>query len=367
MIVFSSRTVISEQDFFPNLLAGQWYQFPSSTLVSVNPCPANNCSYSGGEGQPAIMDDWSGGAFDTDLNYLIVFGGGHAGSAENTVYRFGPLTAQNPAWSRAIEPSTSVQQTVLHYNDETPSSRHTYAALDYHPGRREFFSLSAGGTWSGVAGDPAYGYPVDSFNFGTGQWKTDWNANFGVSGSIGAVSAYNANDGCFWYHGSTASSPLVRYDPRSGNGIRTDYAANEYLREEGTAAIDTVRNNFVVIGRSGATRQMLVWDLDSPNTAPSIPTTTGAAGGIALESISGPGFVYDPVGDRFIGWGGGSAVYALNPVTWEWSQISLSAQNTVTPTAANSRGTYGRFRYVPLKHGVIVVNTTTSSVYFFKL
>jgi hypothetical protein len=40
--------------------------------------------------------------------------------------------------------------------------------------------------------------------------------------------------------------------------------------------------------------------------------------------------------------------------------------NTITPTAPNQNGTYGRFRYVPSKNVFIVVNSVDENVYFYK-
>ena len=71
--------------------------------------------------------------------------------------------------------------------------------------------------------------------------------------------------------------------------------------------------------------------------------------------------------DRYIAWNGGTTVYALDPVTWVWSTVLLYSGNTVTPTAPNNDGTYGRMRYIPSKNAFVVVNATNENVYFFKL
>jgi len=107
----------------------------------------------------------------------------------------------------------------------------------------------------------------------------------------------------------------------------------------------------------------LVWDLTNPGSAPITPTTSGDK---TIENSRAPGFVYDPVSKVFVGWSGGSAVYTLNPATWVWTKINPAGSNTVTPTAAEDRGTYGRFQYVPGKNVFVAVNRTTENVYFYK-
>ena len=93
----------------------------------------------------------------------------------------------------------------------------------------------------------------------------------------------------------------------------------------------------------------------------------GASAALSFPTLEGVGFVYDPVGDRYIAWNGGTTVYALDPVTWLWSIVPLYSGNTVTPTAPVVRGTYGRMQYIPSKQAFILVNQTTENVYFFKL
>ena len=57
-----------------SLPPGHWYEVPNSKLTSVNPCPDVFCP----PGTiTAVMKAWSGGAFDTTRDRLLVWGGGH--------------------------------------------------------------------------------------------------------------------------------------------------------------------------------------------------------------------------------------------------------------------------------------------------
>jgi hypothetical protein len=215
---------------------------------------------------------------------------------------------------------------------------------------------------------------VDSFDLSTNTWRTDWpKAPFGVA-SGGTV--YDPTLKGFWFKTST-SWPLSFFDP-AGNSKAgawslvggTNYNAR-YTNIEATMALDTKRHQLVSIGYYGIYK----YDLNTSTSVSTVPVTSGDAGGIALEKAIAPGFVYDPVGDRFIGWNGGTSVYALDPVTFVWTKLATYSGNTaVDPGSAAYNisngvptGTYGRFRYVPSAKGVIVVNSTTNSVFFYKL
>src|SRR3989344_9417127 len=54
------------------LLPGEWYEVPNSNVSAINPCPANNCNYSGNGGQKDVIRSWNGGAYDTKRDQLIV-------------------------------------------------------------------------------------------------------------------------------------------------------------------------------------------------------------------------------------------------------------------------------------------------------
>lgn len=348
------------------LKPGEWYAFPDSQMNKVDPCPQNNCSYSATEKQAAVMDDWSGGAYDTKRNRLIVWGGGHGGYAGNEVYVFDINTGK---WSLASQPTDinasdpAPPNTTAYYHDGTPSARHTYAYLVYAPNVDLFFSMMGGGTFGG-AGD--FSYDVDSFDFTSGTWKTDWPDVTGQYGQIGTVAEYDTVTNTIWVH-PTASSPLNRFNPAATSNHFTVYPKHIYLQIGATAAIDTKRHKMVAVGRDGGGSQLYVWDLNNPGAAPTTPVTSGDAGGIAIESVNGPGFVYDPLSDRFVAWNGGTAVYLLNPADWKWSRVNAAATNSVDPGAPNKNGTYGRFRYVPSKNVFIVVNRTNELVYAYKL
>lgn len=355
-----------------SLLPGHWYEAPGTHLSAVDPCPANDCSYSGVEGQAAVMTNWSGGAYDTTRDRLMVWGGGHGGYAGNEVYAF---DVNSLHWQRLSEPSPigagdpAPPNTNSHYADGRPAARHTYDYLEYVPSVDRFFTFGAGGTYGGAG---VFGYTVDAFDPASHVWSPRapiLPADTGYSGPIGAKAVYDARTGWVWYH-NTLSGNLKRYEPLTDTWHNH---APSYVRYGSTAAIDPDLRLLVMVGGGDGTAAnpgLAVWWLRTPNRPPFTPAVQGDA---TLQGAEAPGFVYDPVSRQFIGWSGGTAVYALRPPaypytdTWTWTKIPAAQGNTVTPSAPDPRGTYGRFRYVPSKNAFVLVNRTTENVYAYKL
>ena len=90
-----------------NLQPGQWYEFPGTRIRDVLPSPIP-------QGNPTAMLYYSGGAYDTRRNRLIVWGGGHAAYDGNEVYAFDVAAGK---WSRLTEPTAE------------PPSVHSYDQL----------------------------------------------------------------------------------------------------------------------------------------------------------------------------------------------------------------------------------------------
>lgn len=353
------------------LQPGEWYMAPNTNVSALDPCPARNCSYSGTDGQANMMGAWNGGAYDTTRDRLIVWGGGHNDYGGNEIYTFDIATM---AWSMVIGPTITTPadrsdgpgtNSTNYYHDGRPASRHTANALEYAANVDRFFSLAVGATYGS---NPGQGFNVDSFDFNSNTWKTDWEIGPGnVYGSNGTIAAYHPGTGKIWYHASL-NSPLAEFDPQAAGGIGSwTVYSSDYVEILSAVLLDPQRNRFVSLGAWGGVRKLFVWDLNNPNNPPTSPSTSGVQGGRDLESLTGVGFLYDPVGDRYIAWHGGTTVYALDPDTWAWSTVPLYSGNTVTPTPPNGQGTYGRMRYIPSKQAFILVNQTTENVYFFKL
>ncbi len=363
--VFAAILLLAYQSSVLAALAGdvavnQWLEFPNSKMEVAFP------------GAGAIMLAWGGGVYDSGRDQLVVWGGGHNDYSGNEVYAFGPLTGVSPAWKRLTNPSNPPANNTRFAPDGRPVSRHSGAVLDYMPAPfNKMISCGIPGQYSN--GGSAAG--VDLFDFTiNGMTGEPWSVGAtppSTEYATGATCAYNPATQRVWFQDAGSSrNRLQQYNP-----ITNTWTAHAYNQPIGStvAAIDPTRNLFVWLEAGLGVR---VFDLNNPDALPYTPITSGVAN---PQTALAPGFVYDPVNDRFVSWHGGTTLYSLsipsNPKTgtWTWAIIPLDAGNTVTPSGPTmsgsgyETGTYGRFRYVPSLHGVVVVSATDQSVYFRKL
>ena len=348
------------------LAPGHWYEVPNSTLKALDPCPQRNCSYSAGEGQAAVVDDWNGGAFATGYGTkggYIVWGGGHGGYYGNEVYVFDIALLQ---WKRVSEP---VANPVCNYTegelqDGSPCAAHTFDGIDYHPGTNSFAILGVVALEEGITSSPR----VHLFNFDTLKWRRGQSYT-GLSQGMYTATAYDSSRDVFWMI-PAFDQPVGKYDPNanSGAGAWTNY--NSYTLDSGhVASIDPTRDILVVID-GYSNHRLIVWDLKSPNSV-IVPKVTGDT--TPMQGY-GNGFDWDPMQKVFVAWTGTSSVYTLTPPsgdwrtgTWVWSKVAAAADNTITPTAKNGNNTYSRWRYAPGVNAWVLVNRTSDNVFFYKL
>ncbi|MDP2324904.1 MAG: hypothetical protein Q8N51_12875, partial [Gammaproteobacteria bacterium] len=354
-----------------DLQVGKWVAVSSNTVASVTPCPGDGCAYSGNEGQKGVMDDWSGGAFATNLGAsgsLLVFGGGHSGYLGNEVYAFDVAAG---SWARLTNP---VNPPTCDYNTSTmagnsPCSAHMYEALEYSPVTNEFVKLGSSSDGNTVEGT-AY---VHALNLQTKQWRRGakmptWDGTISDDGE-GASTAWDGVRNVIWWQGSwraaqTSNKVLRKYDPAANTW--TEYPGKTVGIDQ-AAAFDSQRQILLVVdGRD--TKSVYAYDtsVETP-----VLYTLNTTGDLSPQQSSAIGLDYDPVTDQFVAWTGGSAIYTLTAPsnwktgTWTWKRIAAGS-GSASPTA-NDRGTYGRFRYVPALNAFIVVNSVSGPTYMYKL
>ena len=335
---------------FDNMKPGHWYEIPNTNLKDAFPDPAPP----GNTGPRSVVQTWSGGAFDSKRERLILWGGGHGDYSGNELYVF-DINATDPKWQRLTEPSMDVggDESSGLYPDGLPRSRHTYNFVEYIPPADEFCSFGAGGTY------PSSTHSLDlmqCYNFKTNRWESGVRKNV-PNGDRRGVVAYDPVSNNVWYH-AAFSNGLYEYNPNDDTWS-SKYGQNQYLKYYLTAAVDTARHQMVAVGNG----QFFVWDLDRPSAA-TIPARSGDAG---IESTYAPGFQYDSSIDKFVAWNGGADIHILDPATWTWSRVSPADTNTVIPPAMLKNGTYGRFRYIQSKNVFILYNDHDQNVYFYKL
>jgi hypothetical protein len=154
---------------------------------------------------------------------------------------------------------------------------------------------------------------------------------------------------------------MARFDAKANQWGKQSVDNNSLGYEYGISLeIDPTRRLLVSVGHGN----VYTWDISNLNA--SIPsqliTTTGDN---SMVGISAPGLAYDPVTQTLVAWNGGATVYILDPGTKVWTKRNPT--NSVTPTAANGNGTFGRFRYCPSKNAFVAVNRVSENVFIYKL
>ena len=166
-IAFAGNICVANEAFLTSIKPGEWREIPKTALREVFPSQSNHPGW-GVIGPRGVVAAWSGAAFDTKRNVLIVTGGGHSDYGGNEVYEFSLETAR---WARTTEPSKMVKHTTpgqyLVVDSEAPVASHTYDGLVYLPTKNQMFKF--GGSFYGN-GSP-YDRHAYLFDLATKSWK----------------------------------------------------------------------------------------------------------------------------------------------------------------------------------------------------
>jgi hypothetical protein len=328
---------IVKVNLFENLKAGEWLEVPDSHLNSVPP---------GGN----VIAPWSGGAFDTKRNQLIVWGGGHGDYAGNEVYAFNLNTLK---WSRLTEPSSlkEVKGCEPTMPDGQPTSRHTYNGLDYI--ESEDTIISAGGfIWPCANSDPF----IWNFDFKLNKWVKGANLGFGSR----AMVAYDSSTGHLWCYGGTG---LNEYDPATKSWTKRD---NNGLSGQ-SFTVDPDKHWLIGLNKGSVTYFPIAGNTNKAVTHKTTGDTESINAAMPDGDYCTPGFVWDPIIKKVVAWNGGADVFILDAETHVWAKKAPSATNKVIPTAPAKQGTYGRFRYSPKSNVFVVVNNIGENVFIYRL
>lgn len=346
-----------------NLELHVWTPISANTLADVDPCPTRDCGYSAVEGQSAVLNDWTGGAFasaEGDHGGLVYFGGGHNGYYGNEVYLFDIGTLR---WSRASEPTVGqtpgdattfglVQSTCLYY-DGHPVAFHTYDSVTYLPTTRRFLLSNLGDVASSPPGldtgcSSRFGMMYD---FALGDWVAVGDP-IPVGGKY-VPSAYDATRDSVWVWAQSGPYPLQRYDVAADSW--TEYASDYLPSIDAVGAIDPGRDLFVVC-EFRSSGEVLVKDLANPD-AESVTVTT--AGDTEIEQHGQIGFEWMASLGQFVAWHAGSAIYLLEPPSgdwatgiWQWTRVDLTGNPPTDPV----NGPYSKFQ-VASDLGIALVAT----------
>ncbi len=411
--------------------SGSWSLVSQNSFNSVWTPPEYqvlpNSSY--GSNFKSIIDAWSGFAWDSKRGDLILYGGGHANYAGNDVYVW---HSSNLQWERASLP-TQVSRydlgdgkfTYFTVDDGvTPQSSHTYDNNVYLPTLDKF--LTFGGYVFSNPGFP-YNKPGDSTPVvSTGPYLFDPSRADGakVGGANGTGVSSQSLGGDMWQNRDTYINSLSLEKPVSfGMGIADvvqvnnkdvvyvvankqgvngnflyQYTINDLLDPsldswsiigaphdstyayQGSGAYDSINNLFVRTGDASLGIPFLFWDLNAPgatNKQKSFSVKDETGGAFAFNSLANMGMEYDPVGERFLLWGSGDAVYTLThegiglDEGWVLGLDNVLAQNDPGNGLANNfteaGGVLGKWDYAS-ELGVFIglKNSTNGDVWVYK-
>jgi hypothetical protein len=318
-----------------------WYQIPNTKLAPV--CPPGAGTACG-----AVISAWSGGIADTSRNQLLVWGGGHTDYTGNEVYA---LDLNSLTMNRITNPSVWIGSCAAADADGNPNSRHTYNGLAYIANSDRMFAYAG----SLACGSGGSAWDTWTFSLANRTWqRMDPVNGTNVPGNagFGDVSDYDPNTG------------LV-YVGDNSNLFSYNYATNTYTKLGGlnpndyhlTGVIDPKRRLFITVGNGNA----LKGDIDPTHTYSSSSLAMTGCGPILTALY--PGLAYDAVQDRIVGWAGGDTVYLYNPS----SDSCTSVTYPNGPGAAQSNGSFGRFRYFPNLGVFAVVNDWQQNAYALRL
>jgi hypothetical protein len=333
----------------------EWFEVKDGRLSRIAyKWPEGVTNTANGIGFRAIVENWNGGAYDAARDRLLVWGGGHFAYAGNEIYAF---DVSRLTWERASDPSLKVDTDYRAgddaYEDGTPRSSHSYGTILHVPTIDRFCSFGT------TANFPASrsGKTTWCFDFGTRRWERRPPV---PSVGFGSSCAWDPVQSRVWCRMNGTHAALVEWDPTADAWQVRAAPLEQKQWAKHSAAVDPVRRRYVAVGGG----KLYVYDIGRGASAQRPIASTGPQD---IVEAANPGFEYDPVIDRFVGWSSGPEVLTLDPDTYEWRRVPPAASSTVRPTAPARNGTFGRFRYVPSRNAYIVVNGVDEGVFLYRL
>ncbi|HEY9102155.1 Ig-like domain-containing protein, partial [Chitinimonas sp.] len=367
-----------------------------------------------------IINAWSGFAWDPNRGDLIIYGGGHANSPGNDVYRWHGATQ---LWERASLPSEVIYNPLGFHQTidgpfNSPIAAHTYDNNSYLPIADRFLvfggaSFNTGGPY--MVEDPA-GSARKTGPYFFDPNRADPNKVGGLTGShvqrvaphpeivggqmwsnrdifnrypaasmpgsfVNGVSGYKQENGHDVVYiggygpGGGTDTNLFKYTVVDVNDPSKDTMekVGTYWVTPGPAAgtYDPVRNIFLATGVDPT--PFTFWDLSTagPTNKDQRLFPTDLTGGFSMTSNYG--LDYDPVRDQYLLWQGGPDVWVLKgPQTmaltgWTMQKAAAPTSATVPPALLTSGGVRGKWKYVPnLDVFIALEDANQGNVWFYK-
>ncbi|MCB1622954.1 MAG: hypothetical protein KDI32_00105 [Pseudomonadales bacterium] len=331
-----------------------WYALPNTKLRSVCAAEHGFPQVEGAVGCRGITYAWSGGAFDSRRNRLIIFGGGHNDYYGNEIYA---VNIGNASVQRLTDPglpiATSCVESIA--GGTQPNSRHTYDGVEYIASVDKLFVF--GGSLACAGG--YHGGDTWTFDFGTMRWQNMQPSGPQPQKEVGILTAYDPNTGLVFLHDRRF---LFSYNP-STNAYTQLTTQNAYLGYHMAATIDPVRKKFVIVGYNSGQGRGSVYSYDitpGGSYAYSEVSTSGATGAVGAYY---PGLAFDPTTNKIVAWTENqpNTVYSLDIGTRQWTSVSFSGG-----PAPTGNGTHGRWQYSAASGVFVLANKVDDDVMVFR-
>lgn len=380
------------QAVVPAWLAAQtvntWTNIPGAAFSTYNPelSALINPNYPGtspwhtSNGFPGKNDAWCGAAWDDTTGTLWKpLDGGHADWAGNEPFKI-CLATDAPVWSMLRYPSGAVGNTITltdgadntgyFTGDGRLRPGHSYNNNIYVPGvgplvtRTEFVNFAPGSP------PPR----VHKINETTGEATLlcDYSSLGGLGTGTGGAT-YDASRNCVWIM-PTGNTALFKFNlntnvmtiAKASSNYNNGYARLVYL-----PTID-----MIAVFHNGAggyvTSKFYLIDVANSFTIIQPTMTSSPSAGLAQNGQTG----MDWDGNRLLLWNNATNRTEISTLTpsgnprtqsWAWGIQTVDASNTVTPTTALVKGTYGRFGYSSKLKGCYLHNAVSDAISFFKM
>ncbi len=364
------------QWYADNVPEGHWVAISLNSPSDVDPCPANNCSFSPyGENAKAVITNWNGAVFAENFgtigSYVLGPGGGHSSYNGDEMYVFDLATR---TWTRPYDPTSPVtpyDSTNGESRLDRPVATHTYGAQGYDPeyggpsGALIQFGSAPNGADGGTSGR-THAYPLDR-NDGT------WDRLNHLGGSvIGATSPYDPARGRFVI---SNANRVVAFDVNKSSGNQISSFSNSPSGTDHAAAVDPTRDIVVVFDFAHPSGPS-VHVYPAGGGSRTKVATSGSNDGQFSSDRRGGGVEYVPTLDAFIMYLGRNQTqtYKLTPPTgdpftgtWVWSRLNATGGTTPEGMDADDAGRiYTRWQWSEELQLFLIINQYEGNMYAYR-
>ena len=343
------RNGIVVKGFWENLPTNRWIEIADTQLISDAPDPAPP----GTGGVKSTVDGYSGAAFDTKRESLLIWGGGNSLYAGNEIYafsvpqlKFSRLWGPSPVGAMQGDPKQGWET----YNDGNPGARATYGGLAYAANADAFFSVSGALYPTGGASAHAWQFALQAK-----QWT---GPIAGVNPAYGTIAEYDPVSG----HVFSAShhSVVQEYDPLTRRFVAS-HPGGPFSYVSSSTVIPK-RRIMLVLGAG----KLASFNFDTKKYQ--VLSVSGETR-VVKPLVLGPydfyyaGFVYAEDLDLLLVWDNNGSLFSIDPNTWRIQKLNI----TGVPPGKPVNGMAGRMRYVPSKSLLVLVTNARRNVYAVKL